>query len=74
MVGVAVGEGLGVGGPLPPPPPGPVVAGIESTRLVVFALGGSRWAAYQAITEYLDQNDEVVITARTVAVLTEGPK
>jgi hypothetical protein len=26
------------------------------------------------ITEYLDSNDEVVITARTVAVLTEGPK
>ena len=28
----------------------------------------------ELITEYLDQNDEVVITARTVAVLTEGPK
>jgi acyl dehydratase len=28
----------------------------------------------ELITEYLDQDDEVVITARTVAVLTEGPK
>ena len=28
----------------------------------------------ELITEYLDPNDEVVITARTVAVLTEGPK
>ena len=28
----------------------------------------------ELITEYLDQSDEVVITARTVAVLTEGPK
>jgi N-terminal half of MaoC dehydratase len=28
----------------------------------------------ELITEYLDENDEVVITARTVAVLTEGPK
>ena len=28
----------------------------------------------ELITEYLDANDEVVITARTVAVLTEGPK
>ena len=28
----------------------------------------------ELITEYLDQHDEVVITARTVAVLTEGPK
>jgi hypothetical protein len=28
----------------------------------------------ELITEYLDEDDEVVITARTVAVLTEGPK
>lgn len=28
----------------------------------------------ELITEYLDESDEVVITARTVAVLTEGPK
>jgi N-terminal half of MaoC dehydratase len=28
----------------------------------------------ELITEYLDADDEVVITARTVAVLTEGPK
>ena len=28
----------------------------------------------ELITEYLDERDEVVITARTVAVLTEGPK
>jgi hypothetical protein len=28
----------------------------------------------ELITEYLDEHDEVVITARTVAVLTEGPK
>jgi len=28
----------------------------------------------ELITEYLDAKDEVVITARTVAVLTEGPK
>ena len=28
----------------------------------------------ELITEYLDENDEVVITARTVAVLTEGPE
>ncbi len=28
----------------------------------------------EMITEYLDLHDEVVITARTVAVLTEGPK
>ena len=28
----------------------------------------------ELITEYLDASDEVVITARTVAVLTEGPK
>jgi len=28
----------------------------------------------ELVTEYLDQDDEVVITARTVAVLTEGPK
>ena len=28
----------------------------------------------ELITEYLDPDDEVVITARTVAVLTEGPK
>jgi acyl-CoA thioesterase FadM len=27
----------------------------------------------ELITEYLDEHDEVVITARTVAVLTEGP-
>ncbi len=28
----------------------------------------------EMITEYLDEHDEVVITARTVGVLTEGPK
>src|SRR5438552_14820926 len=28
----------------------------------------------ELITEYLDADDEVVITARTVAVLTEGPR
>src|SRR3954469_4599427 len=28
----------------------------------------------ELVTEYLDEHDEVVITARTVAVLTEGPK
>ena len=28
----------------------------------------------ELVTEFLDENDEVVITARTVAVLTEGPK
>ena len=28
----------------------------------------------ELITEYLDEHDEVVITARTVGVLTEGPK
>jgi MaoC dehydratase-like protein len=28
----------------------------------------------ELVTEYLDHDDEVVITARTVAVLTEGPK